>query len=298
VFLGYFAYEMPLWLCIVVALLPPMVVAVGMRLLVNPKSHGNEDKASDDRHGRVIAILSTAFVFILTFSTTNVWNQDEKVYESANQLTQSTLSIAQTVSYALPDEAEAAEAQLQAMMTAFPYDVTEVSIKASPETIRQMRDFHSWVESLPLPKSERDTVDGLLVELDQQWRTWLTSLNAAGIPDVMWLLISILGLMLVAAVAMLPRGSDGRHETTLLFWFALIIGVMQIPLWVLNSMGFAETLVESVFGQFVNVSPPVDRFALGLLLTIGLAAVFFLVLKLLAHARKQAKPVGAQAPAE
>jgi len=298
VFFGYFAYEMPLWLCIVVALVPPMVAAVAMRLLVNPKSENDADKALEDRHGRVIAILSTAFVFTVTFSTTNVWNQDEKVYESANQLTQTTLSITQTVSYALPNEADTAEAQLEAMMTAFPFDVTELSIRASPQTIHQMREFHSWVNSLPLPKSDRDIVDGLLGELDQQWRTWLTALNGAGIPDVMWLLIAILGLMLVAAVAMLPRGSDGKHETTLLFWFALIIGVMQIPLWVLNSMGFAEVLVESVFGEFVNVRPPVDRFAMGLIVTAALAAVFFLVLKLLPHVRKEAKTEDAQTPAD
>lgn len=279
-FFGYFAYQMPLWACIVVALFPPMIVAVVVRVFARPGSTDEADSAKVDRLGRVIAILSTAFVFTVTFSTTNVWSQDSSIYDAANQMTQTSLAITQEIAYAVPEEATAADQQLEALMTAFPYDVNEVSIKASEQSVAQMREFHQWASSVSLPPDERTYVDARLTDLDREWRHWLTTLNAPGIPDVMWLLITLLGLMLVGAVALLPHGADPRHETTLLFTFAFIVGVMQVPLWVLDSMGFADVLVDAVFGEFANTTPAVDRFAFGLILIAVIGAGFFLILRL------------------
>ncbi|MFM1918344.1 MAG: hypothetical protein RJB01_1859 [Actinomycetota bacterium] len=289
-FFGFFAYQLPLWACIVVALLPPLVVAVIFRLLAKPKNAADVDSASNDRYGRVIALLSTAFVFTVTFSTTNVWTQDSDIYSRANQLTQTTLAITQEIAHADPSQADESNSQLVQMMNALPFDVTVVSIQASDESIEQMREFQAWASSVNLGENERRFVDSLLGELNKDYRAWLTALNAPGVPDVMWILIATLGFMLIAAVAMLPRGPNSRSETTLLFAFAFIVGVMQIPLWVLNSMGFTSVLTESVFGQFTNAAPPIDRLAFGLALTAGLGITFWALLRLIARVRRKSGP--------
>jgi hypothetical protein len=275
--IGYFAYQLPLWACIALALLPPMVIILLFRLVPHRYT---ADESARQKHQIVLGILSTAFVFTVSLSTNTVWSEDQQIYTSANKIVQTNLASLDQVGYAAPDELSEGQMHFRQLLEALPDDINEVSIAASSASKQQMYETQQWIASLNLPDKERTVVDGLAATLQQEWYEWLVAINASGLPDVIWMVIGVLGLLLVATVTLLPWGAQQRYETAAVFGFGLAVGILQVPLWVLNSQGFANVLAGSVFNEFTASPPAVGRLMFGVAVFALLAGAFFMVLKL------------------
>lgn len=160
-----------------------------------------------------------------------------------------------------------------------PNDVAEESIAPSPTAKEAIVEFRQWASSLQLDDGARAEVDFLSRELAEAYGERLVAINAAGIPDVMWLLIFGLGLVLIGFVSYSPPGSTPRFESMMVFLFALVVGTMQIPLWVMNSEGFAYALSQSVLGTFADSNPGLERLVFGILVLFVLGTGFYFALR-------------------
>lgn len=283
--IGYFAYQLPLWACIALALLPPMLLVLFFRLL--PHRFATDDTAKA-KHQIVVSLLSTAFVFSVTLSTNTVWSEDQKIYDSANHIVQTNLAILDQVGYAAPDQLSVGQEHFRNLLEALPDDINEESIAASPESKQQMRVTQQWIASLKLSGQDKEAVDALAQTLQQEWYAWLVAINASGLPDIVWLTLAVVVALLLAAVSLMPMGNHQRYETLLVFSFGLGVGILQVPLWVLNSQGFTDALAGSVFNEFTQTAPSFGRLLGGIVFALLLATLFYLVLHTLdrRHSRR------------
>lgn len=289
--IGFLAYELPLWACIAIALLPPMIIVLVFRLLpLRPMF----DDSARAKYQVVQAMLTTAFVFSVTLSINTVWSEDQQIYNSANKIVQTNLAILDQVEYAAPDDLAEGQAHFTALLSALPHDIDEISIAASSESKEQMHATQQWISSLTLPSADQERIDRLAHTLQEEWYQWLVAINASGLPDIIWMSIAVLAVLLLAAVSIPPLGKHPALETVLLFAFGLAVGILQVPLWVLNSQGFADLLAGSVFNEFSGSSPSVARLVTGITLTISFAVVFFVLLRWVD--RRRAHRQGASSP--
>lgn len=261
-----------------------MLLVLFFRLL--PHRSATDDSAKA-KHQLVVRFLSTAFVFSVTLSTNTVWSEDQKIYDSANHIVQTNLAILDQVEYAAPDQLAEGQEHFRKLLEALPDDINEVSIAASPESKKQMRDTQQWIASLNLAGQDKDVVNALAQTLQQEWYEWLVTINASGLPDIIWLTLAVVVVLLLAAVSFMPTGSHQRYETSLVFSFGLGVGILQIPLWVLNSQGFANALAGSVFNEFTQTAPSFVRLLGGIVFALFLAVIFYVVLHTLDRRRSR-----------
>lgn len=249
-----------------------MVVVLVVRLIV-PGSSGDGEPSKAKQS--LIGMLTTAFVFSVTFSTNTVWSQDSQIYKSANEVVQSGLAVLDEVSYTSPSEVTEGDRLFTAVIQSLPNDINELTLKASPESKQAMRDFRIWAMNLDLEGTEQDIVNSLVSTMNGDWREWLVILNGPGVPDVVFLMIIFLGLLLVGTVAFAPLGKNPKSEFLSVFMFGLAVGLIQIPLWVLNSEGFVNVMASSVFDEFSTKPVSFFRLGFGLAVLVVTSAVFY-----------------------
>lgn len=285
------AYSLPLWACIAVALVPPMTVVLIVRFLARSRTGDGEPGNAKQK---LIGMLTTAFVFSVTFSTNTVWSQDSQVYTSANQVVQTGLAILDEVEYVAPSQVGEGEQLFTAVIQSLPSDINELTLKASPESKQAMRDFRDWSLNLDVTDSEQDIVTSLMSTMNGDWRAWLVSLNGPGVPDVIFLMIVFLGLLLVGTVAYSPLGANAKSEFASVFMFGLVVGMIQIPLWVLNSEGFVNVMASNVFDEFGAQPVSFFRLGFGLVVLVVISAAFYGLLKIVMRRHQGASPAGSE----
>lgn len=91
--------------------------------------------------------------------------------------------------------------------------------------------------------------------LVQSGQDYLEALNAPGIPDVYFIAIVLVGLVVAGLIAVHSPRVPTKFSTLMLLTAVFIVGLLQLPLWVLNSRFFERRLLDTLrFDQSTNAT--------------------------------------------
>ena len=274
-----YAYTLPLWACIVVALAPPLATAIIVRWMRRgPRPPW--DEATKRRQTLLVQATIFIYGFLLPSAIGTVWSEDQEIYAAANTVAQDALAVVEIAKFADPDSAEGADEAMNNLLTALPRDIDTLTLRASSESQAAISAFLRWSDSLDLGTRDREIVDALASDTYQAWRAWLVALNAPGLPDVTWVLIFALGCLLVGVISAEPVPAHSRGPTLVILAYAAIIGCTQLPLWILNSESFVRNAAGTVFEEFApSEGDPLVRLVTSIVIIGGLAGVTYVVLR-------------------
>jgi len=282
VFLQNALYSLPIWLCVVLAVVPPLAVIVAVTALRRRHVDESGDRASLTA---LQALLSTAFVFSLTFSVQQLWSDDKAVYDKGSQVVAAVLKVDRAVEGVQGIAATDADELFTEFLTLTSADISNPSLRGDPEVERALADVSTalakWDAELTEGQwsaADREMAKQGMAALDEARGAWLAAVNALGIPDVIWINIMLLGLAFVGVMAWQPPSGRPRTSFVVVALSGLVVGLFQIPLFVLNSAQFAETVARDVFDEFTGTQPSAVGFWTGVAAFIVIGALFWLIL--------------------
>jgi lysylphosphatidylglycerol synthetase-like protein (DUF2156 family) len=105
----------------------------------------------------------------------------------------------------------------------------------------------------------------------------------------------LLGLAFVGVMAWQPPSGRPRTSFVVVALSGLVVGLFQIPLFVLNSAQFAQTVARDVFDEFTGTQPSALGFWTGVASFVVIGALFWFVLdRLMSRISAAATPVDAR----
>lgn len=287
-------YLLPTWASIAIALLPPMVVIIGIRLF---RRSPLADSATLATRATLYALLSTAFAFSVTFSVNTLWSQNTQVYDAATDMAQAGVSLAEAVDEVDDKAASELIAEFSTFLEQVKADSKDISIGGAELPTKTLQGIHAKVSQLSADPDQAKRIEAAFEEIVTARQAWLRALNSPGIPDVIWLNIALLGLIFAGVIAAAPPGKSQRYETSVVAMSGLVIGFFQIPLYVLNSQAFVLTLVSDIFDEFTDQYPSNRGLVTGFVSFIAIAGIFigtmFLIRRHQTHEESQSEPTGA-----
>jgi len=282
VFLQDALYSLPIWLCVVFALVPPILVIIAVTAF---RRRHVDDSGDGPSLAALQALLSTAFVFSLTFSVNQLWSEDKTIYDKGAEVVAAVLE----VDRALEGVKGVTDADADQLFTEFlrltMADISNPSLRGDPTVTEAVSDIKqklaTWDAELSeeqWPQAARAATKQSMADLDQARHDWLAAVNAPGIPDVIWLNITLLGLAFVGVMAWQPPSRNPRTSFMIIMLSGLVVGLFQIPLYVLNSEHFAETMARDVFDEFTGTRTSALGFWMGVVSFVVIGALFWVVL--------------------
>lgn len=281
-FLQNALYGLPIWLCVVLAVVPPLTVIVAVTALRRRHVDESGDRASLTA---LQALLSTAFVFSLTFSVQQLWSDDKAVYEKGSEVVAAVLKVERAiegVSGVTETDADELFTQFLSLTTA---DIQNRSLRGDPQVAEALdvvsTALAKWDAELTddkWPQTDRALAKEGMADLEEARGAWLAAVNGLGIPDVIWINIMLLGLAFVGVMAWQPPSGRPRTSFVIVALSGLVVGLFQIPLFVLNSAQFAQTVARDVFDEFTGVQASAVGFWTGVASFVIIGALFWLVL--------------------
>ena len=245
-------YFFPIWISVACALLPPMVVIIGIRLF---RRREITNRATLTTRGTLQALLSTAFVFSVTFSVNQLWSQNSKIYEAATEVAQSGVDLVDAVDQVDPLAADALTTQFTLFLEAADRDSLDIALSGATAATDILKDIRAELSELPADSDQAKAIDTAYESVHSARRAWIAALNAPGIPDVIWINIIVLGLVFAGVIAASPPGNYPRYETEIVALAGIVIGFFQIPLYVLNSREYVQTLTRDIFRNSPTITP-------------------------------------------
>ena len=218
------------WGCILAAFVPSVLIAL-IALPIGSRIKAEHDDSA--MRGRMIALVSAAFAFIVAFTTNTLWTQDLAIAESARTVGQATSEILQVSREVGPDF----EAQVREQLKEFDRasesrdldaGLTEGSTgaKASVNQLSKLLTDSS--------KSDAETTEAFDT-FHAEYRQYLLNLNSPSVPNLILLVIVTLGMLLAGALASSPRTGTWMSARTFVALSVFVVGLYQFPLWVMNS---------------------------------------------------------------
>ena len=254
-----FFYEFPVWACFVIAFIPAAVTAIVVRPFARTLI---EDGGTTVLRDRVFGLASAAFVFIVALSTNTLWNQDVEIANAARSMVTSGQEVAQTADReSLPNKDEI-EASLNEFLTLVAVNETEQGPLLGDRNVNQsLRDLSEVIFGNELSDQQYSSLDQSYQTLVDDRSDYLSALNQPGVPDMLWLSVIILGLLLIATFALYPVGRSRRFSNTATAVAVFAVGLIQLPMWVLNSSEQVAKMVDPFIslgvGESVATSPPI-----------------------------------------
>ncbi len=281
-FLQNALYGLPIWLCVTLAVVPPLAVIVAVTGLRRRHVDESGDRASLTA---LQALLSTAFVFSLTFSVQQLWSDDKAVYEKGSEVVAAVLKVERAIE-GVPGVTETAADELfTTFLTLTTFDISNRSLRGDPQVAEALdvvsTALAKWDADLTEDKwsqADRALAKEGMADLEEARGAWLAAVNGLGIPDVIWINIMLLGLAFVGVMAWQPPSGRPRTSFVVVALSGLVVGLFQIPLFVLNSAQFAQTVARDVFDEFTGTQPSALGFWTGVASFVIIGALFWLVL--------------------
>ena len=267
-----FFYEFEIWACVAIAFIPAAIVALVVRPFARTLV---EDPGTTVLRDRVFGLASAAFVFVVALSTNTLWNQDVEVASAAREMVIS----GQEVVNAVEREELSNEDQIVDALDDFLRAVAANEIRLGQLLATQpVNDALNKAQELIFINGDaidkESTLDDAFQRLIQDRGDYLSQLNQPGIPDILWVAVIVLGLLLIATFALYPIARSRRFTRMATAVAVFAVGLIQLPMWVLNSSTQVEKMVLPYIVDGVGVAIPTDPPIVGqLVASIAIAAV-------------------------
>jgi len=260
--LSYLAYSLPPWALVLLAFAPATLAALALRPYAR---RADQPESAGTLQTTVFAMTSTAFVFFATFSANTMWNQVQDVSSTWRAFVQSGTTLERTVAVQAPAGNAAVAALLDnaaamegVVASELPLNGPEV-VWTSYATARQ-----ATLDSLtPNTGSASDawanfeakrSVEATFANFETSALAYLRSLDP-GLPDIVYFAVILLAMMVVGMIVVYPPHKPTRFSSTMVFLAVMLVGILQLPLWILNSQGFILVATDTEgFGQEVSRS--------------------------------------------
>lgn len=259
VWLENFFYQLPIWACFAVAFVPAAVAAVVIRPFARTLV---EDGGTTVLRDRVFALASTAFVFVVALSTNTLWTQDADIANAARSMVTSGQELAQTTERTELQNHDQIVESLNRFLNLVADQETEVGPLLGADDVNEsLRDLREVIFSNNVSDQDYSSLDQSYQNLIEDRSDYLSSLNQPGVPDILWIAVIILGLLLIATFALYPIGRSRRFSNTATVVAVFTVGLIQLPMWVLNSSEQVAKMVDPFIslgvGESVTTSPPI-----------------------------------------
>lgn len=227
------------WQCGLLAFIPAVLVAllalpIGFRL--SPES----DDANE--RGRLISLVAAAFAFIVAFSTNTLWSQDLAIAQSARTVGQSSDEMIQAAQDVNDQLASGVRTQLEVFDEYSARQDVVVGIGDESSGIGGvLNELSSTLtqgpQSTPATAAAYETFHAA-------YKQYLLDLNSPSIPNLILLVIVVLGAIMAGAIASSPKKRTNLASRGLLALSVFVIGLYQFPLWVLSSRKIVVSAVH------------------------------------------------------
>ncbi len=254
-----FFYEFPVWACFVIAFIPAAVTAIVVRPFARSLI---EDGGTTVLRDRVFGLASAAFVFIVALSTNTLWNQDVEIANAARSMVTSSQVLAQTAERTPVPNQDEVVTSLDKFLNLVAVKETQVGPLLGDRDVNQsLRELREVIFSNELSDQQYSSLDQSYQTLVEDRSDYLSALNQPGVPDMLWISVIILGLLLIATFALYPVGRSRRFSNTATAVAVFAVGLIQLPMWVLNSSEQVVKMVDPFIslgvGESVATSPPI-----------------------------------------
>lgn len=246
----------PWWGLLLLALLPPALAAAAAFPL---RKFIPDSDAVVDARTKLVLLGISAFIFTVAFSVNTVWNQDIELGNSA-------LSFDNSVSFlkeAAQDHADDLPADINEKIEALRQpDVIDEAVSVRP---RQDEAFDRAFDELTGAWADAPAAVAIDLKLhaedaERAFVKFSAAANSPGVPGIILVVIVLLGMVLAGVMAAAPRSAQpSREEASSVDWLmiagVLVIGLVQWPLWVLNSKDFVLSMVLPYFsGEVMSLN--------------------------------------------
>lgn len=234
------------WGCALMAFVPAMLIGLAMM----PVGRRLDKQADDpDARTRLIGVTASAFAFIVGFTTNTLWSQDVAISESARAVGQSSSEMLQAADEADPSLGT----QLRTLLKEF--DEKSLRNDDSAGLTEGSSGVRKTLDEIELLTTDSDTstsdTAAAFEDFHSNYLQYLLDLNAPRVPDLILIVIVLLGMGMSATLASSPRIHHRMTSRWLVGVSVFMIGLYQLPLWVLNS----RTLVLASVHRYLS---PVD----------------------------------------
>lgn len=290
VWLVNFFYGFPIWACLAIAFIPAAITALVVRPFAKTLV---EDQGTTVLRDRVFGLASAAFVFVVALSTNTLWQQDVDIASAAREMVVSAQEVVLQVDQEeLSNRDEIVEALSDFLREVNASETQMGPLLGTPEVNQALKDARSLIFASTDSIDNQDSMDSAFKELIQDRGDYLSALNQPGIPDILWVAVIILGLLLIATFALYPIARSRRFSTTATAVAVFAVGLIQLPMWVLNSSTQVEKMVQPYLADGVGEAIPTDPPIVGQMVaavavaTLGVAiagALFYFGQRKLSH---------------
>lgn len=241
---------MPLWACVLIAFLPPALIAV-----VAFQLSGRIDRANDNLMTSLVRIAGAALVVVCGFLLGTLWAQTSAYLEGWRGEYRAALELQRAVEILAPGEGEAVDAAVRDYLVAV--RDTEIGMSGGSGSI--------WAGSTEATRALLATGEQLTALADGQSRTVVAELQASaerllsardrrlelgvppGVPLVVLIAIALLAWAAVLALSLYPATPQRRVKALQTALVVLIIGLVQLPVYYLSGSGPVREYVTSLF---------------------------------------------------
>jgi len=279
------------------AVLPPALAAAAAFPL---RRFIPDSAAVVDARNKLASLGIAAYIFTVAFSINTLWNQDIELANSAMAFDYSVSSLKD----AARDHADD-----------LPSDIDE--------KIEALRQPNVIDEGVSVRRGRDDAFDRALDELTGAWADapaavgidlephvedaalaffkLSQSANSPGVPSTILVAITLLGMWLAGVMAAAPRSApSNRGEATSVDWMmiaaVLVIGLVQWPLWVLNSKDFVLLMILPYFSEEVRLLTGLHVAAVAVVLVAPFLVTAFLLRTSSRHRRHRRNQPDADQP--
>ena len=251
-----FFYVFPVWACLAVAFIPAAITALVVRPFAKTLV---EDQGTTVLRDRVFGLASTAFVFVVALSTNTLWTQDIDVATAAREMVVSSQELVLQVDREeLPNEDEIIEA-LNGFLRAVNESETQIGpLLGYPEVTDALKEVRALIFANPDLIDNEGLMESAIKQLVQDRGDYLSALNQPGVPDILWIAVVVLGLLLIATFALYPMARSRRFGTTATAVAVFAVGLIQLPMWFLNSAKKEKKMVQPYLADGVGEAIPTD----------------------------------------
>lgn len=240
-----FVYSLPVWGILIMAFGPPVLVVLAF---LPVQKYIKREESSEKIRVQLLGFASTALIFSIGFSTSSIWAQTSSSAAAARSLYSAESNLIDQVAF---DSGPNQASQLTNLMTTFNEQIE--SEKSVPPLGTPTPALATGEEITSLVKNVASTSGNAPGLIDAVTAFQLSvqdffANKTFGFPPT---LVSIFFLSMVVAYLMVifPHPEAGKLGTrTYVGVGVFLIGLIQLPLWTLNTRWFRDRYITQSFG--------------------------------------------------
>lgn len=244
-------YALPMWVCVIVAFGPATLISIVM----HPLSHRLDATDQTEKlRSSLSAIVGTAFVFLVSLSTNQLWRETVSLSGAIGDLSVQERDLYLLVKQDAPAEADRL---LELLAThnnlVLNYELYDGALSGNTDLNQVIVELTTLVDNLPAGLNGADRISSALDDFLKSRDDYLSALNLPGIPDVVWFAVILLGVLFVALLALQRSAKSKKFTDLVMVGVVFAVGLIQLPMWTISSYDTISRMAES---SLVDASSP------------------------------------------